>query len=228
MRCPEVPPMAAHGAASQGRFHDELGIWIWTRPQSAAETRPALFLDRDGVIIEDPGYLSRPLDLSLLPGAAQFIALANRQGIPVVEITNQAGIARGYYGWNEFVEVEKALALKLAAAGASLDGVFACPYHRDGIPPWAHPAHPARKPGPGMLLAAGRLLNLDLSRSWIVGDKLDDLKAGHNAGLRGGLHVLTGHGAAQRRDVVEWQPQNYILRLGDSISDAAALLTAIE
>jgi D-glycero-D-manno-heptose 1,7-bisphosphate phosphatase len=221
MRGPEIeaPLMAAHGATPQGSFHDDLGMWIWTRPQSATVTRPALFLDRDGVIVEDPGYLSRPSDLALLPGAAGVIALANRLNIPVVEITNQSGIGRGYYGWNQFVEVEEALARQLAAAGALLNGIFACPYY---------PAHPARKPQPGMLLAAARLLKLDLDRSWIVGDKLDDLQAGHNAGLRGGLHVLTGHGAQHRRDVAEWQPQNYNLRLGDSIADAAALLTALE
>jgi D-glycero-D-manno-heptose 1,7-bisphosphate phosphatase len=79
-----------------------------------------------------------------------------------------------------------------------------------------------------MLLAAEWLLRIDLSRSWIVGDKLDDLQAGHNAGLRGGLHVLTGQGAAHRQNVAEWKPQNYILRLGASIADAAALLTAVE
>ena len=203
-------------------------MWIWTRPHSAAETRPALFLDRDGVIVEDPGYLSRPSDLTLLPGAAGVIALANRLGIPVIEVTNQAGIGRGYYGWNEFVEVEEALARALAEADAALDAVFACPYHHDGVPPWSHPAHPARKPQPGMLLAAERLLTLDLGRSWIVGDKLDDLQAGYHAGLRGGLHVLTGQGAAHRRDVTEWQPPNYKLQLGDSIADAAALLTALE
>jgi D-glycero-D-manno-heptose 1,7-bisphosphate phosphatase len=213
---------------AQGRFHEELGVWIWTRPQSATGTRPALFLDRDGVIVEDPGYLSRASDLVLLPGAVDVIARANRLGIPVVEVTNQAGIARGYYGWNEFVEVEAALAGELAAAGAVLDGVFACPYHHDGVAPWAHPAHPARKPRPGMLLAAQRLLGIDLGRSWIVGDKLDDLQAGYAAGLGGGMHVLTGQGTQHRRDVAEWQPSNYNLRLADSISDATALLTALK
>jgi D-glycero-D-manno-heptose 1,7-bisphosphate phosphatase len=221
MRYPstKVDLSAAHGAAPQGHFDDELGIWIWTRPHSAPTPRPALFLDRDGVIVEDPGYLSRPADLVVLPDAARIVALANRRGIPVVEITNQAGVGRGYYGWPEFVEVEQALAGQLAAGGAALDGVFACPYVE---------AHPARKPQPGMLLAAARLLNLDLGRSWIVGDKWDDLRAGRNAGLRGGLHVLTGQGAAHRRDVAEWQPPNYNLRLGDSIADAEALLTALE
>jgi D-glycero-D-manno-heptose 1,7-bisphosphate phosphatase len=210
-------------SAAHGRFHDDLGMWIWVS-RRAPVSRAALFLDRDGVIVEDPGYLSRAADLALIPGAAGLIALANREGIPVVEVTNQAGIGRGYYGWNEFLEVEEALARALADPGAAIDAVMACPYHRDGVPPWAHPDHPARKPRPGMLVAAQRLLQLDLHRSWIVGDKLHDMLAGYHAGLRGGLHVLTGHGAAQRQAVADWHPQDFDLRLGETLSDAAAIL----
>jgi len=210
--------------AASGRFDENLGIWFRTALQPADHPRPALFLDRDGVIVEDPGYLGRAADLAIIPGAAQTVALANRLGVPVVEVTNQAGIARGYYGWPEFIEVEEALTRALAQAGATIDGVFACPYHRDGATPWAHPAHPSRKPRPGMLLAAARLLNLDLSASWIVGDKAGDLMAGYNAGLRGGLHVLTGHGREHRQKVVDSNPPGFELRLGDSIQDAAARL----
>ena len=208
----------------RGDFDETLGLWVRVPPQTAAAPRPALFLDRDGVIVEDPGYLSCPSGLKLIPGAAGLIALANRLGVPVVEVTNQAGIGRGYYGWHEFTEVEAALADALARDGAAIDAAFACPYHRDGVPPWAHPDHPARKPRPGMLLAAGRLLNLDLTLSWIVGDRLADLVAGHSAGLRGGLHVLTGIGASERPAVVKWSPENFDLRLGNSIADAEALI----
>jgi D-glycero-D-manno-heptose 1,7-bisphosphate phosphatase len=207
-----------------GSFDEALGIWVRVPPQAVATSRPALFLDRDGVIVEDPGYLACPSGLKLIPGAAGLIALANGHGIPVVEVTNQAGIGRGYYGWHEFTGVEAALADALAREGAAIDAVFACPYHREGVHPWAHPDHPARKPRPGMLLAAGRLLNLDLKRSWIVGDRLDDLLAGYHAGLRGGLHVLTGIGASERAAVVEWTPENFDLRLGNSIADAEALI----
>jgi len=210
-------------SAAQGRFHEDLGIWVCVS-RRAAMSGPALFLDRDGVIVEDPGYLSRAADLALIPGAASLIALANREGIPVVEVTNQAGIGRGYYGWNEFREVEEALARALADAGAALDAVMACPYHSEGVPPWAHPDHPARKPRPGMLLAAQRLLQLDLNRSWIVGDKLHDLLAGYHAGLHGGLHVLTGQGASQRQAIADWHPRDFDLRLGETVSDAAAFL----
>ena len=215
---------SVESSAAHGSFHEDLGIWIWVAAQPPVAVRPALFLDRDGVIVQDPGYLSRIADLALIPGAADLIASANRRGIPVVEITNQAGIGRGYYGWNEFLQVEEALARELASRGAAIDAVFACPYHRDGIPPWTHLAHPARKPRPGMLLAAERFLNLDLKHSWMVGDKLGDLLAGYNAGLHGGLHVLTGQGPEHRQFVLEWSPKSFEVRFGDSIRDAATLV----
>ena len=207
-----------------GGFDSSLGMWVRVPPQAAGTPRPALFLDRDGVIVEDPGYLSCPAGVKLIAGAAALIALANRSAIPVVEITNQAGIGRGYYDWREFAEVEAALADVLARERAAIDAAFACPYHRDGIFPWAHPDHPARKPRPGMFLAAARFLNLDLKNSWIVGDRLADLEAGYSAGLRGGLHVLTGIGASERISVAQWSHENFELRLGDSIADAAALI----
>jgi D-glycero-D-manno-heptose 1,7-bisphosphate phosphatase len=191
---------------------------------SGANLRPALFLDRDGVIVEDRGYLSRAEDVVLLPGAASLIASANRRNIPVVEVTNQAGIARGYYGWEEFLEVELALARQLASNGAAIDAVFACPFHRDGAPPWAHPEHPARKPRPGMLLAAQQFVHLDLTRSWIVGDKMDDLLAGYHAGLCGGLHVLTGEGPAHRAGVLDWHHPGFEVVCGNSIGDAGELV----
>jgi D-glycero-D-manno-heptose 1,7-bisphosphate phosphatase len=211
-------------SSAEGRFHDELGIWIRTPLMNGATLRPALFLDRDGVIVEDHGYLSRAEDVVLLPGAATLIARANRRNIPVVEITNQAGIARGYYGWDAFLEVEQALTRQLASFGAAIDAVFACPFHRDGAPPWAHPAHPARKPRPGMLLAAQQAVNLDLTRSWIVGDKMGDLLAGYHARLAGGLHVLTGEGPAHREAILAWHHPGFEVVCGDSIGDAGLLI----
>lgn len=209
---------------SPGRFCEDIGAWARVPDSVPAVPRAALFLDRDGVILEDPGYLCKAEDMVLIPGVAEIISRANRKGVPVIEVTNQAGIARGYYGWQEFLEVEAALAAELVRGGAVIDAVFACPFHRDGVAPWVHPDHPARKPRPGMLLAAGRLLNLELDKSWIVGDRLGDLQAGSNAGLRGGLHVLTGKGVAERPAVmVEW-PANFEVRTGASIRDAAAIV----
>jgi D-glycero-D-manno-heptose 1,7-bisphosphate phosphatase len=209
--------MVMAGSLLEGHFDADLGAWVRVSGPVADAPRPALFLDRDGVIVEDSGYLYRVSAMVLIPGAAERIARANARGVPVVEVTNQAGIGRGYYGWREFVEVETALAADLARAGASIDAVFACPYHRDGVGAWAHPAHPCRKPRPGMLLAAARLLNLDLGRSWIVGDKYGDLVAGQRAGLAGGCHVLTGHGAEDRAQVEAWSPPDFAVRLADSL-----------
>jgi D-glycero-D-manno-heptose 1,7-bisphosphate phosphatase len=201
-----------------GHFDEELGMWVAVPGDRRAVARPALFLDRDGVIVEDHGYLSRSADVIAIAGAAEIIGLANRRGIPVIEVTNQSGVGRGYYGWEEFQRVEEAMAEELARSGAVVDAVFACPYH---------PAHPARKPLPGMLLAARRFLNVELESSWIVGDKLSDLEAGYNAGLRGGMHVSTGHGAEQRAAVAAWRPANFEVRFGESIRDAAGLVESL-
>ena len=207
-----------------GGFREDLGMWVGLRSAPAGEARPALFIDRDGVLVEEPGYLNRVEDVVMIPGAAEVVALANRRGVPVVEVTNQAGIGRGYYGWKEFLNVEDAVAGALARRGAAIDAVFACPYHRDGVDPWVHPDHPARKPNPGMFTAAAELLRLDLGQSWIVGDNLNDLKAGYNAGLRHGVLVLTGHGAEFRDAVREWAPAEFALQIVGSIREAAEVI----
>lgn len=170
---------------------------VWTQTFAAARAptpRPALFLDRDGVIVEEVAYLSRPEDVRMVPGAAETIALANRLNVAVVVVTNQSGIGRGLYGWAEFAAVQARILAELAAVGAAVDAVFACPHHDDGFPPYDRADHEARKPNPGMLLRAARMLPLDLGRSWIVGDRVGDIAAGRNAGIAGGLHVATGYG----------------------------------
>ena len=175
----------------------EDGMWaqVTDTGYDQRETRPALFLDRDGVINEDVGYLHKPAELQLIPQAAEVIAQANSLGIAVIVVTNQGGIGLDYFGWPEFVAVQDHMAALLAeAAPARIDGIFASPYHPRGTGEYGHPDHPSRKPNPGMLLAAAELLNLDLSHSWIVGDHWRDLEAGKNAGIEGGMHVLTGHG----------------------------------
>ncbi len=179
-------------------FHNEAGdpgCWASVGARRF-EGRGALFLDRDGVVVEEVGYLSRPKDMVLEDGAAETIAAFNRMGVPVVLVTNQSGVARGYFGWPAFEAVQQALADRLAAAGAHLDAVFACGYHESGQGFLAMADHPWRKPAPGMFLAAAERMDLDLSRSLIVGDRAQDLAAGRAAGLVAGLHVATGHGDA--------------------------------
>jgi D-glycero-D-manno-heptose 1,7-bisphosphate phosphatase len=177
-----------------------------------------VFLDRDGVVIEDTGYLHSVEQVRTIPGSIQAIARLNRQGWPAVLVTNQSGIARGLYGWQEFENVQREIDQQLALAAAWLDGVWAC-----GI----HPQHPFRKPEPGMLLEAAEQLRLDLSRSWLIGDKAADLEAAFRAGLRGAILTETGYGAEMREEVTrrrreDWQRAN--IRI---VADLAAAVELI-
>jgi len=203
------------------------GLWCQLlRPDKAASYRgrPALFLDRDGVLVAEVGYLHRPEEARLIPGAAALIAAANRAGLAVVLVTNQAGIGRGTYGWAEFQATQERISADLAAEGAALDMVLACPFHAQGEPPYRHPAHPCRKPRPGMLLRAAERLGLNLAGSWIVGDRAIDLEAGRAAGLAGGAQVLTGHGAAERDAALEVATERFRVLGAESVAEVAALL----
>jgi D-glycero-D-manno-heptose 1,7-bisphosphate phosphatase len=201
---------------------DSEGVWCEVR-DGAARGGPALFLDRDGVVIKETEYLSRAEDVAILPGVAGVIAAANRRGIPVVLVTNQSGIGRGYFGWSEFAAVQHAIASALEAQGARLDAIYACPHHASGQGAFAVPNHPARKPNPGMLLRAAADLDLDLRQSWMVGDKTIDIEAAKRAGLAGAMHVLTGYGKAERGQSAQLAAPDFELRFGRSIADALAL-----
>ncbi|MCU0839710.1 MAG: HAD-IIIA family hydrolase [Rhodospirillales bacterium] len=208
------------------------GLWIAIAPSAGAgeagagERRPALFLDRDGVIVDEVGYLARREDVRLIAGAAAIIAAANRARIPVVVVTNQSGIGRGIISWADFAAVEDEIARQLARHRARLDAVLACPHHAQGRPPYAMAGHPARKPAPGLLLAAAQRLPIDLRRSWIVGDRASDLAAGRNAGLAGGVHVATGFGTAgaERAAARQLAGDGFDVRGAPSIAAAATLL----
>ncbi len=160
-----------------------------------APLRPALFLDRDGTLNVEVDYLHRPEDAHLTPGAGAALARVNAFGIPVVVVTNQAGIGRGRYGWAEYEAVQARLRELLAEEGAHVDAAYACPYHEAGVDDYRVADHPDRKPNPGMLLRAAQDLGLDLTKSWMVGDKDVDLQAGRAVGCRVAL-VLTGYGKA--------------------------------
>lgn len=179
-----------------GAFIDAEGVWnqVFDRP----ERKPAgaLFLDRDGIVVEEVHYLHRIEDIRLVPAVVGVIAQANRLGMPVVIVTNQAGVGRGLYNWQDFAAVQSVILAELAATGAIVDAVFACPHHRPADAPREHPDHPARKPNPGMLLRAAQSLPIDLGSSWIVGDRASDVEAGRRARIAGGVHVRAGHGLA--------------------------------
>lgn len=189
---PSAAPANAHL-----RFVGADGVWRQRlRSTALPGPGPALFLDRDGVIVEEVGHLCRPDDVRLVPGAAATIAAANRAAVFVIIVSNQSGIGRALFDWGDFAAVQERMMAMLLAAGAAIDAVFACPFHPEATPPWRHPDHPARKPNPGMLTAAGELLAVDLHRSWIIGDRASDTAAGRAAGLAGALHVKTGWGSA--------------------------------
>jgi D-glycero-D-manno-heptose 1,7-bisphosphate phosphatase len=203
--------------------------YLWRQVLNRAQgpgRRPAVFLDRDGVVVEEVAYLHRPDDVRLIAGAADVIAEANRRALVVVLITNQAGIGRGRYGWPEFAAVQERIVDELAALGALVNGVFACPHHAEARPPYDRPDHPWRKPSPGMLLAAAERLPIDLGRSWIVGDRATDLEAGRNAGLAGGIHVATGYGAdpAERARALALAANGFRALAGNTVADARRLL----
>ncbi len=147
---------------------------------------PAVFLDRDGTLIHDPGYLSDPALVRVLPGIPAALAELKTAGFRNVIITNQSGIGRGKFSEDDFHRVQKRL---LEMLGPDLiDATYFCPDHADA-------AGPRRKPAPEMVFEAARDLNLDLARSWFIGDKAIDVQCGHNAGTRSIL-VLSGAGSA--------------------------------
>src|SRR5262249_32873154 len=150
----------------------------------------------------------------VIPGAAEVIAAANRRTIPVIMVTNQSGIGRGYYGWAEFKSLQGAIVASLAIEGANIDAVYACAHHPHAEGDLAHPDHPARKPNPGMLLQAASALALDLNASWLVGDKADDIEAAKRAGIAGALLVATGSGNLERERAATLASPVFDVRFG--------------
>lgn len=215
-----VPHSASHHLA------DGVALWAEIRTRDIPPGRPALFLDRDGVLVEEVHFLRRAEDVRLMPGIALAIREANTAGVPVIVVTNQSGIARGHFGWREFVAVEDEIAARLAAQDARVDALFGCGYHRQGNSPFDLD-HDWRKPGPGMLREAARLLGVDLARSVMIGDRLSDLEAGRNAGLRAGLLVRTGYGAENVADVearrTEWEGTGYSVQVVDEPAEAVRI-----
>lgn len=201
---------------------DSQGVWcqILRRPVAG---RPTLFVDRDGALVKETGYLCRVDDIVLIPGAAETIIAANRRSVPVIMVTNQSGIGRGYYGWAEFKSVQDAILASLAMNGANIDAVYACAHHPHAEGDFAHPDHPARKPNPGMLLQAASALGLDLRSSWLVGDKADDIEAAKRAGIAGALLVATGYGSAEYQRAATLVSPTFEVRFGRSIADAMTL-----
>jgi D-glycero-D-manno-heptose 1,7-bisphosphate phosphatase len=206
-----------------------IDIGLWCEVYSAvsrSNSRPALFLDRDGVVVEDTGYLGRGRDVRMLAGAGEAIARCNKRGIPVVLVSNQSGIARGHYDWDGFAEVQATIASALARSGAQLDAVFACAHHAEGKAPFNVADHPWRKANPGMIVAAAERMKLDLAHSWIAGDRASDLAAGKAAGLAGGILILRHADDPQAAQAMELRSREFVVDCAPSLGDAVVLLLA--
>jgi D-glycero-D-manno-heptose 1,7-bisphosphate phosphatase len=160
--------------------------------------RPAVFLDRDGVITPERGYVTRPEDVSLMEGAAGAIKALNEAGLLAVIVSNQSGVARGLMSEEDMAAVHAALEEQLAGEGAVLDGAYYCPNHPDGTVERYTRDSSCRKPNLGMLEAAVRDLDIDVCASTMVGDQVTDIEFANRAGMPA-VFVTTGKGAEQLR-----------------------------
>lgn len=158
--------------------------------------RPAVFLDRDGTVNEQMGYINHISRFHLLPGAADAIRLLNQQGIPVVVVSNQSGLARGYFPEELLEEVHWKMKNMLAEEGAYLDGIYICPHHPEAKKIQYRQVCTCRKPKTGLLEQAALDLRLDLARSFLVGDRWSDIECAVRAGCTPVL-VLTGYGKGE-------------------------------
>ena len=166
--------------------------------------KKVFFLDRDGVIIEDANYLSSPEQVVLCPGTPEAFRLIKNAGYEIVVVSNQSGIARGYFTYDDLAKVEKHIEKVLEDAGAPLPaGWYYCPHHKKGSVAEYAVDCDCRKPKPGLLLAAKKELDIDCEESFIIGDKVSDLESGFAAGCKAGVLVLTGHGTEQELKTLE-------------------------
>jgi D-glycero-D-manno-heptose 1,7-bisphosphate phosphatase len=160
--------------------------------------RPAVFLDRDGTLVEEVGYLDRLDRLSLFPWSIDAVRLLNRAGFVVVVVSNQAGVARGFFAEPFVLEAQREIDRLVVAAGGRIDGWYYCPHLPDAPLAQYRRECDCRKPRPGMIRQAEAELGVDPSRSWVIGDRWLDVQLAHNVGARAIL-VRTGYGATEER-----------------------------
>tara|TARA_B100000700_G_scaffold246782_1_gene275906 strand:- start:1896 stop:2525 length:630 start_codon:yes stop_codon:yes gene_type:complete len=159
--------------------------------------RPAVFLDRDGVIIQDRHHISSPNDVELCPGVIDLLLFFRSKSYQIIIITNQSGIARGLFTWKDYEKVTEKI-ITLLGKPCPVSGIYANGYKGNG------PANSWRKPNPYMLIQAKKDFSINLNDSILIGDRLSDLKAGVSAGLRKVFHVSTGHGNRERKIIKDY------------------------
>ncbi len=169
-----------------------------------------VFLDRDGTICEEVGYLDSVDQMKLIPRSGEAVALLNRKGFKVVVITNQAGVARGFFPEAILEDLHAQMIRLLKTEGAEVDGIYYCPHHpTDGSPPYLRECK-CRKPATGLLEKAAADLNLDLSSAFMIGDHFSDVECGQRIGAETVL-LLTGHGREALAKKESWpKPPSHI------------------
>lgn len=160
----------------------------------------AIFLDRDGVINEEVNYLSNPDDFKIIPGSLEALKILKQKGFLLIVITNQAGIARGYFTKESLNQIHDRMRDVLNKSNLTLDDIFVCPHHPDFTG-----SCDCRKPKPGMILAAQKKYNIDLDNSYMVGDTLKDIETGLAANCKTVL-VLTGYGLEECKKIAGIKP----------------------
>ena len=162
----------------------------------------AVFLDRDGVVIEEVGYLSDVSQLRFTPHSAQAVHLLNETKMKVIMITNQSGVARGYFSEAAITDIHQEMGKQLSAKKAFIDGIYYCPHHPEGTVERYAIQCDCRKPGLGLLTKAAEEHGIDLKHSYLVGDKLSDVECALKAGMTSIL-VLTGYGKDAMKKITE-------------------------
>jgi D,D-heptose 1,7-bisphosphate phosphatase len=185
-------------------------------------SRPAVFLDKDGTLIEDVPYNIDPERIRLSAGAEEGLRKLHQAGYALVVVSNQSGVARGLFAEDALAGVRQRLEELLAAFGVPLAGCYWCPHHPGGSVARYALACDCRKPAPGLILQAAREHGLDLARSWLIGDILNDMEAGHRAGCR---TVLLDNGHE-----TEWvlTPERTPDRRAADLAEAAEVIVAAD
>ena len=169
---------------------------------SGTHLAPTVFLDRDGTLIEEVGYLSHLDRIVLYPWSIESVKLLNRAGFKVVVVTNQAGVARGLFDEDFIDEAHRFLDQKFSDGGATIDKFYYCPHHPEASVEAYRSECDCRKPKAGMLWKAAQELELELSHSFVIGDRLSDLRLGQAVGARS-LLVRTGYGETTARELTD-------------------------
>ncbi len=167
-----------------------------------ATLQRVVFLDRDGTLNVEKNYVYRPEDFELIPGTAEALRLLRKYGYTIIVVSNQSGVARGFYTMNDVQRLENYLREILAKDHATVDAFFYCPHHPEGKVPAFSVDCDCRKPKTGLFYRANALFPADLSHSWMIGDSLRDTEFGINAGLRPVL-VRTGYGTETEKIITE-------------------------